>query len=847
MAMSAGCGGGSSAAQTNGVPAPPPAAEKSLTIKRDSYGVPHIYADTVRGIFHGYGYVVAEDRLFQMEMAKRAVLGTAAEVLGAAYVSLDTSARQLSDPASIKAQLAKLSAEDMDIFDGYADGFNARVKEVLADRQHLLPKQFADAGFDPTLWTGYDVAMIWVGTMANRFSNSSSEISNLQLLTQLKTAKGDTVGKQMFDQIRWLEDTKSPTTVPRPGGYTNVEVAALSKPSTRPPALASLHEGKKHVQSATTNAHALVKGGVARQQMNGLAPVSDSVLVAESNLAAAWRGTATPEQRPKASNLWIVSGKKTTDGSTMLINGPQFGWFNPSYVYGVGLHGAGYDVTGNTPFAHPVVLFGTNGSISCGATAGPLDVNDVYQEQINPANPNEYYFKGAYQPMKKRTEVIKVKGEADRNVDVYSTVHGTVTSVDAANGTAYSMRRSWDGFEIESLLGWIHSMQAKNWDDWLAQAARVAITINWYYADAKGNIGYVSPGRLPIRPQNQDVRLPALGDGTMEWQGFRPFSDVPKTYNPSQGYIVNWNNQSAPGMQTDGGNYSIVDRVNEFIFRIEAKPKLTPDEVWKLNRDASFADTNARYFVPYIVAATSALSPSDPVRQAAQLLSDWSGQNTNPGKGQNYAEPAATIMRAWLPLMYNKLLADDLPPSVMSRYTSAGYPTSAPGGSISPGGASKLLYNALLGSKAGVPQTVDFFNGADKNAMIRDALTQAVGNLTTKFGSDMSTWLTPVVPHRFATKNFLGYPQANADEVLELTTYMNRGTQNDKVVFSSGGATSMCTVAPPGQSGFVAPDGKRSKHYDDQLDLYEKFDCKSEWLTRSEVEANLESSKTLRY
>jgi penicillin amidase len=83
--------------------------------------------------------------------------------------------------------------------------------------------------------------------------------------------------------------------------------------------------------------------------------------------------------------------------------------------------------------------------------------------------------------------------------------------------------------------------------------------------------------------------------------------------------------------------------------------------------------------------------------------------------------------------------------------------------------------------------------------------------------------------------------------VLELTTFMNRGTQNDKVVFSSSGATSMCTVAPPGQSGFVAPDGTRSKHYDDQLSLYEDFGCKSEWLTGSEVDSHLESTKTLKY
>ena len=240
------------------------------------------------------------------------------------------------------------------------------------------------------------------------------------------------------------------------------------------------------------------------QAVAHLAPVSPALLAARNEVDAARRGVAEVWERPIASNLWIAGSKKTADGSTVLINGPQFNWFNPSYVFAVGLHGAGFEVTGNTPFAHPVVLFGTNGTIAWGATAGPLDVNDMYQETLNPANRYEYLFNGSMRAMSKRIETIEVKGQPDETLDVYTTVHGIVTDFDPANNTAYSMKRSWDGYEIESLLGWTHMMQAQNWEQWLAQAARVAISINWYYADAQGNIGYVSPGRLPIRPASQD-------------------------------------------------------------------------------------------------------------------------------------------------------------------------------------------------------------------------------------------------------------------------------------------------------------------------------------------------------
>jgi penicillin amidase len=120
-----------------------------VTIKRDMYGVPHIYANDTRGLFYGYGYAVAEDRLYQMEMARRAVLGTVAEVLGPSYVALDRGSRSAYTPASIRAQLAALSADDRAIFDGYAAGFNARVTQVLAAKASLMPKQFIDAGFEP--------------------------------------------------------------------------------------------------------------------------------------------------------------------------------------------------------------------------------------------------------------------------------------------------------------------------------------------------------------------------------------------------------------------------------------------------------------------------------------------------------------------------------------------------------------------------------------------------------------------------------------------------------------------------------------------------------------------------
>ncbi|MEO0143122.1 MAG: penicillin acylase family protein, partial [candidate division WOR-3 bacterium] len=157
---------------------------------RDNFGVPHIYAKDLYGLYYGYGYALATDRLFQMEMARRTVLGKVSEVLGSAYINFDKGIRSNYSPDSIQAQLEALPRKYKDIFEGYADGMNARIKEVLANPNTLLPKQFIDYGFLPTFWTPFDVVMIFVGTMCNRFGDFNTELDNLAFLEYLQGAYG---------------------------------------------------------------------------------------------------------------------------------------------------------------------------------------------------------------------------------------------------------------------------------------------------------------------------------------------------------------------------------------------------------------------------------------------------------------------------------------------------------------------------------------------------------------------------------------------------------------------------------------------------------------------------------
>lgn len=777
-----------------------------VTIRRDTYGTPHVYASSPFDLFYGFGYAVAQDRLYQLEMAKRSGNGTVAAVLGPQYAATDIATRSGIDPASIRRQLDALPADDRAMFDGYAQGVNARIQEVLANKAQLLPREFMDAGFEPSAWRSEDVALIWIGLILNRFFGGSAEVANLALLNQLKADKGAVVGQQIYDQMRWLEDPKAPTIIPRPA-----QVAARQ-------AMPDMHSALKPISQAAADAHRALQ--IARL------------------------GLAATENMPTASNAWVLGPSRTSGGVPILYNGPQQGFNNPAFVTAIGLHGAGYDLTGMTGIGLLPILFGTNGTVAWGSTVGSLDTNDIYQEQLNPDNRHEYKFNGRFVPMQKRTESIRVKGEPDRTFDIYSTVHGFVQTWDMARHTAYSMKRSWEGFEVETMLGWAKAAQAKNWDQFMAQAARVSASITWFYADVDGNIGAAGLGALPARPAQQNIQLPALGDGSMEWQGRLPFSANPKSFNPAQGYFASWNNQIAAGLRADGANFSAVDRVNEIGAQLASQKTFTPEQAWNVANNAASADLNARYFVPFIRSAAASLPASDPVRQAADAVAAWDMHLKDANHDGRYDGPGVTILQAWLKAMTTAVFKDELPAGVLASLTDLGYAplTGGAPGSLQPARVSKLLFNALQGASSGVPQRHDFLKGQAPDTVVRAALASAVADLTRQHGVDMSQWLTPAPKHRFSKTNAIGVPWATQDQ--EAGLYQNRGTAGFRVVLRKG-AVEMCSLMAPGQSGFVSPELKKTRHYDDQLRLFEAGACKPDVVGAQPMDARLESSQTL--
>ena len=761
-------------------------SDNTVRIVRDEYGVPHVYADSIYGLYYGYGYAIAQDRLFQMEMARRSTQGTVAEVFGKDYVDYDKNARTLFSPTSIRRQINALEQEDRDIFEGYAAGFNAWLASVRANPMEWMPKQFIEHDFEPGDWSGYDVAMIFIGTMNNRYGDFNTELENAEILGSLMAQHGERAGRALFDLLNPRFTTDASTTIP-------------------------IEDWSKRTYDSLA----------AVPARNSIIP--DVHLASRTYVATGF------------SNCFLLGRDKVEGGGAILVNGPQFGWFNPAYVYSIGMHGAGVDVVGNSPFGYPMIMFGHNATIAWGSTWGASDIVDIFAEQLDGGDAGRYLHQGEYLDFERRTEIIAVRDGDEVVHEVWRSIHGPI--IHRNDAIAYAKKRAWDGRELETLMAWLKATWAQDWEGWKAEAEKSAINVNMYFADVHGNIGYFHGGQFPRRAPGHDNRFPVAGDGSMDWRGRQDINLAnPHVLNPSTGFLANWNNKPGDGVMNPDFffySWSTADR-NDYLNEVlGATDTFTPTTAWAVLDSSSYADVYARYFLPLIDDLVQG-SDDEQLVAANELLQSWNRESRDEDQDGYYDGPETAIFRSFLDSLIQRVLADDLG-DVYPYFSASGYPTreqpTGAGTNISTG--VKAIVESLEGGAA-----YDLFNGQDSSDVMRAAFTDAV--------EQSFDTLLPVAPRPFSTVNFLGIPQAGQDEAMMAPIEQNRGTENNMVLLRPG-AIEGWEVTPPGQSGFVAPDGSRHEHYDDQFEMYQRFGKKRTWFYPDDVEASKRSEVVLTY
>jgi acyl-homoserine lactone acylase PvdQ len=165
--------------------------EKPVTILRDTWGIPHIYAQNQHDMFFAQGYVTAQDRLFQMELWKRAGQGTLSEILGPTFLQRDIGARLLRYRGDMTREYASYAPDGKQILEAFTEGINAYIKSISAPGGRGLTPDFKAAGFAPELWKPEDVLTRMAGFPMTR--NAVTELAHAELVKLIGAKKASTL------------------------------------------------------------------------------------------------------------------------------------------------------------------------------------------------------------------------------------------------------------------------------------------------------------------------------------------------------------------------------------------------------------------------------------------------------------------------------------------------------------------------------------------------------------------------------------------------------------------------------------------------------------------------------
>lgn len=330
------------------------------------------------------------------------------------------------------------------------------------------------------------------------------------------------------------------------------------------------------------------------------------------------------------SNNWVVSGAKTATGKPLLANDPHLSLSAPAIWYETNLKAPTMNVSGVIFAGIPGIILGHNDRIAWGVTNVGPDVQDLYIEKRNPANPNEFEFEGQYEPAKVIQETIRVKNQPAVKMDVTITRHGPIISEFAHDDhpdTALAMR--WTALEPSSELEAIQRFaKASNWEEFKSALTYFHTPAqNFVFASQDGTIAYRANGLIPIRKKGDSVAPVPGWTGEYEWEGYIPWEELPTTVNPPSGFIATANNKVAP----DSYPYHISNvwaqpyremRITQYL---AGQSNLTAEDMQKLQ----FDDTNlqAQEFVPILLNQLEDGLEAAKLRkvdsEALQLLKSW--------------------------------------------------------------------------------------------------------------------------------------------------------------------------------------------------------------------------------
>jgi penicillin G amidase len=476
-----------------------------VEIRRDRWGINHIYAQNEPDLFFAQGYAAAKDRLFQFELWRRQATGTLAEVVGKRELDRDRGARLHMFRGDLDAELNHYHPRGKAIIESFVRGVNAYVAEVERNPS-LLPIEFKMLGLTPGRWT----PAVVISRHQSLTANVTDEARYMRALKSMSP--------EMLKDLIYIQ-----------GGDPILTPDPALDPKTFPDDVLALYNAFRNaVGFKPEDIAPEFRGSTPRA---ALAPIEDHDVV---------------NPRDIGSNNWVVSGSKTQSTYPILANDPHRVQGAPSLRYWVHLVAPGWNVIGGGEPVLPGVSIGHNEYGAWGLTIFGNDSEDIYVYDVNPANPNEYRYRGQWEPMRVIKDTIPVKGEQPAAVEYKYTRHGPVIYEDRANGKTYALRAAWMEPGSSPYLASLRMNQAKTWDEFRDACAYSRMpSENMIWADRTGTIGWQSAGIQPLR-RNWSGMLPVPGDGRYEWDGYLPINALPHEVNPARGFVATANHYLFP-------------------------------------------------------------------------------------------------------------------------------------------------------------------------------------------------------------------------------------------------------------------------------------------------------------
>lgn len=576
-----------------------PGLQKEVTVDRDGWGVPHIRAASAEDAAEAQGYVMAQDRLWQLDLLRRVARGQLSEILGERTLQIDKDFRMLGLGRVADREATTLEPEPRKLLEAYARGVN----EFIHQHAGALPLEFSLLGYKPQPWKPADTLAI-SGYMYRTLADTRErEINRARVAARVGVDRA----KDLFS----IESPLDHFVVGDPDNPNDGSQRTATDPDD---------DDDDDMQPDTVFKADLAKSNGDASQNS--APDMTSELA--KSVVEFLRTSNNEIRAGLGSNNWVVSGAHTATGKPLLANDTHLELMLPSIWYQVHVTAPGWNVKGFALPGSPMVIIGHNDRIAWGFTNNGADVLDLYIETFNPSAPDEYRVKGSWAKAQIIDEVIRVKGRPDEHLQAIVTRHGPI--VHREGDRAYAMR--WTATEPGGLANsytWLG--KARNWKEFREAMKHVwGPAQNAVYADVEGNIGYIMAARVPMRKKGHG-EVPVPGDtDDYEWTGYIPFEQLPQALNPDSGLIATAN------ARVVGPNYKayLTDRWEEpyrtarIYDLLHDRRDLRVEDMLKVQTDTySYPHV---FLAEQLLAAAKTVKPKDPrAQRLIEGLKDWNG------------------------------------------------------------------------------------------------------------------------------------------------------------------------------------------------------------------------------